>query len=134
MRLVPATSPPRRQSYPTNLTDEQLNLIEPLVPENHGSGQATKVELREVVNTLLYMKQTGCQWRYLPHDFLPRSTVHYYFEKWTHDGTSEAIMGHLQERPRQQVGRERQPTAGVIDSQTAETARPGFDIGGDGGK
>ena len=104
------------------------------MPENHGSGQATKVELREVVNTLLYMKQTGCQWRYLPHDLLPRSTVHYYFEKWTQDGTFEAIMGHLRERTRQQAGRERPPTAGVIDSQTAKTAGPGLAIGWDGGK
>jgi len=125
----------RRPAYPSDLTDAQWALIEPLLRDRDptGPGRPPTVDTREVINAFLYMKQTGCQWRYLPHDLLPRSTAHYYFEKWTQDGTLEAIMGHLRERARQKVGRERQPTAGVIDSQTAKTAGPGLDIGWDGG-
>ncbi len=133
-RMVIAPAVQRRPSYPSDLTDEQWELIKPLLPENHGSGQPTKVELREVVNALLYMKQTGCQWRYLPHDLPPRSTVHYYFEKWTSDGTFEALMARLRERTRQKAGRERQPTAAILDSQTVKTAGPGIEVGWDGGK
>ncbi len=133
-RMVVAPAAQRRPSYPSDLTDEQWELIKPLLPENHGSGQPTKVELREVVNALLYMKQTGCQWRYLPHDLPPRSTVHYYFEKWTNDGTFEALMAQLRERTRQKAGRERQPTAAILDSQTVKTAGPGIEVGWDGGK
>ena len=133
-RMVLAPAAQRRLSYPSDLTDEQWQLIKPMLPENHGSGQPTKVDLREVVNALLYMKQTGCQWRYLPHDLPPRSTVHYYFEKWTSDGTFEELMARLRERTRRQVGREHQPTAAIVDSQTVKTAGPGIEVGWDGGK
>ncbi len=133
-RMVIAPADQRRPSYPSDLTDEQWELIKPLLPENRGSGQPTKVELREVVNALLYMKQTGCQWRYLPHDLPPRSTVHYYFEKWTSDGTFEALMAQLRERTRRKAGREHQPTTASIDSQTVKTAGPGIEVGWDGGK
>jgi putative transposase len=133
-RMVIEPAAQARPPYPSDLTDEQWELIRLLIPENNGSGQPTKVELREIVNALLYMKQTGCQWRYLPHDLPPRSTVHYYFEKWTTDGTFEELMAHLRERARQKAGRRRQPTAAVIDSQTVKTAGPGIEIGWDGGK
>ena len=133
-RMVVAPAVQRRPSCPSDLTDEQWELIKPLLPENHGSDQPTKVALREVVNALLYMKQTGCQWRYLPHDLPPRSTVHYYFEKWTSDGTFEALMAQLRERTRQKAGRQRQPTAAILDSQTVKTAGPGIEVGWDGGK
>src|SRR5215210_913109 len=96
-RLIAEPAIRRRRAYPSDLADEQWPLIKPLLRENHGSGQPTKVELREVVNALLYMKQTGCQWRYLPHDLPPRSTVHYYFDKWARDGTLEALMAQLRE-------------------------------------
>ena len=90
-RLALAAPVPRRPAYPSDLTDAQGELIRPWLPENHGSGQPTLVELREVVNALLYMKQTGCQWRYLPHDLPPRSTVHYYYDKWARDGSLERV-------------------------------------------
>ena len=124
----------QRRPYPSDLTDEQWALLKPLLTKPPGPGQPPTVELREVVNTLLYMKQTGCQWRYLPHDLLPRSTVFYYFEKWTADGPLEALLGPLRERTRQQAGRARQPTAAILDSRTAKTAGPGLDVGWDGGK
>ena len=133
-RMVIEAAERRRPAYPSDLTDEQWELIRPMLPENTGSGQPTKVDLREVVNTLLYMKQTGCQWRYLPHDLLPRSTVHYYFAKWTAEGTWEELLAHLRERMRRSAGREPQPTGAILDSQTVKTAGPGIEVGWDGGK
>ena len=133
-RLVLAPPAAHRPAYPSDLTDAQWELVQPWLPENHGSGQPTVVELREVVNALLYMKQTGCQWRYLPHDLPPRATVHYYDDKWARDGTLEALMAQLREAARQQAGRKRQPTAASMDSQTAKTAGPGAEVGWDGGK
>ena len=87
-----------------------------------GPGRPASVDLREVMNALLYIKQTGCPWRYLPHDLPPRSTVHYYFAKWTADGTLEAVVHRLRESSRRRLGRDVQPTAGIIDSQTVKTA------------
>ena len=135
-RLVPEATAPRRQAYPSDLTDAQWALLEPLVRERDpvGPGRPATVELREVVNALLYIKQTGCPWRYLPHDLPPRSTVHYYFAKWTADGTLELVVRHLRERSRRRAGREAQPTAGIIDSQTVKTAEAAEAVGWDGGK
>ena len=123
-----------RKPYPSDLTDEQWARIQPLLPPNTGSGQHTVVDLRDIVNALLYMKQTGCQWRYIPHDLPQRSTVHYYFQKWTAEGTFEAIMAELRGQVRAKAGRDRQPTAGILDSQTVKAAGPGTEIGWDGGK
>ena len=90
-RLVLAPAPAPRSAYPSDLTDAQWALLEPLLRERDspGPGRPASVPLREIVNALLYIKQTGCPWRYLPHDLPPRSTVHYYFEKWTSDAPSK---------------------------------------------
>ncbi len=120
--------------YPTDLTDEQWAVLAPLLTRRVGPGRPPTVSLREIVNTLLYIKQTGCPWRYLPHDLPPRSTVHYYFEKWTADGTLEEVNRHLREQSRRQAGRAAQPTAGILDSQTAQSAEATQDVGWDGGK
>jgi putative transposase len=135
-RLVPEAAAPRRQAYPSDLTDAQWALLEPLVRERDpvGPGRPATVDLREVVNALWYIKQTGCPWRYLPHDLPPRSTVHYYFAKWTADGTLETIVQRLRERSRRRAGREAQPTAAIIDSQTVKTAEATEAVGWDGGK
>ena len=135
-RLVPEAAAPRRQAYPSDLTDAQWVLLEPLVRERDpvGPGRPATVDLRDVVNALLYIKQTGCPWRYLPHDLPPRSTVHYYFAKWTADGTLETIVQRLRERSRRRAGREAQPTAAIIDSQTVKTAEATEAVGWDGGK
>jgi transposase len=132
MTMESAAAP--RRPYPSDLSAEHWALLNPLLTKPPGPGQPPQVDLREVMNTLRYLKPTGCQWRYLPHDLLPRSTVFYYFEKWTADGPLEALLGPLRERTRQQAGRARQPTAAILDSRTAKTAGPGLDVGWDGGK
>ena len=86
-------SPPRRRRYPTDLTDAQWQWLEPLLPPNCGAGRPTRVDLREIVNALLYLKQAGCAWRLLPHDFPNWTTVRYYFDKWTLDGTNSGPGG-----------------------------------------
>src|SRR3954464_8756920 len=134
MRLMPA--PERRRAYPSDLTDAQWAVLEPRLREfaADGPGRPPTVDLREVVNALLYIKQTGCPWRYVPHDLPPRSTVHYYFAQWTADGTLEAIMHHLREQSRGRGGRDAQPTAGVMDSQTVKSVEATQAVGWDGGK
>src|SRR5437868_169214 len=134
MRLVPQAK--RRPAYPSDLTDAQWALLAPLLRESprEGPGRPAAVDLREIVNALLYIKQTGCPWRYLPHEFPPRSTVHYYFEKWTADGTWEAVLRQVREPARRRAGREPQPTAAIVDSQTVKTAEASRAVGWDGGQ
>ena len=135
-RLVPEPPSARRRAYPSDLTDAQWAVLEPLLREREpsGPGRPATVALREVVNALLYIKQTGCPWRYLPHDRPPRSTVHYYFEKWTAEGTLEEVQRQLRGRARRRAGRAAQPTAGILDSQTVKTAAATEAVGWDGGK
>jgi transposase len=135
-RLIPVEAPAARRAYPSDLTDAQWGVLEPLLRERDtgGPGRPATVDLREVVNALWYIKQTGCPWRYLPHDLPPRSTVHYYFAQWTADGTLEEVLRHLRERARRAAGRTAQPTAGVMDSQTVKSVEATQAVGWDGGK
>ena len=133
-RLAIERPPERRRAYPSDLTDEQWQILRPLLAAEVGPGRPAEVDLREIINALLYIKQTGCPWRYIPHDLPPRSTVHYYFDKWTRDGTLEQLMACLRERMRRHVGREPRPTAPIIDSQTVKTAEATDEVGWDGGK
>jgi transposase len=135
-RLVPEPVPSGRRAYPSDLTDAQWALLEPLLREREpeGPGRPSTVALREIVNALLYIKQTGCPWRYLPHDLPARSTVHDYFTKWTADGTLEDVLRHLRERARRRAGRAGRPTAGILDSQSVKTAEATEAVGWDGGK
>ena len=135
-RLQVAAETSRRPRYPSDLTDAQWEQLAPLLEDSQqtGPGRPRRVALREVINALLYMKQTGCAWRYLPREFPPRSTVHYYFEKWTADGTFHAAVDRLREATRRRQGRAARPTAAVIDSQTVKTAGPTVEVGWDGGK
>jgi transposase len=99
--------------------------IEPLIPPAKHGGRKRKVDVREVVNGIMHVLSTGCQWRYVPKDLPPKSTLFDYFDLWTYDGTLENIHHALYVRCREQIGREASPTACVIDSQSVKSAEKG---------
>ena len=111
--------------YPSDLTDEEWAHIEPLIPPAKHGGRRREVNVREVVNAIMYLLSTGCQWRYIPKDLPPRSTVHDYFVRWDDDGTLEKIHHALYVKCREMMGREASPTACVIDSQSVKSAEKG---------
>src|ERR687888_2126707 len=105
-----ATQPPRKP-YPTDLTDAQWSVLEPLIPPAKHGGRPREVDMREVLNTLFYQNKTGCQWDLLPHDLLPKSTVYDYFARWRDDGTWAKLVKAWRERTRVAAGREPTPSA-----------------------
>ena len=121
-RQLYARTTPR---YPSDLTDGEWALIEPLIPLAKRGGRPRDVNVREVMNGILYVLETGCQWRALPKDLPPKSTVHDYFMLWEWDGTLERIHHELYVMTRDLEGREASPSAGVIDSQSVKSAEKG---------
>jgi transposase len=111
--------------YPSDLTDDEWQLVEPLIPPGKHGGDKRTVIMREVVNGLMYVLSTGCQWRAIPKDLPPKSTVYDYFDLWTYDGTLNRIHHTLYERCREQEQREASPTAAIIDSQSVKSAEKG---------
>ncbi len=111
--------------YPSDLTDREWALIAPLIPPARRGGRPRTVNLREVMNGVLYVLETGCQWRALPNNLPPKSTVHGYLELWEWDGTLERIHHGLYLLSRDLEGREASPTAGAIDSQSVKGAEKG---------
>jgi transposase len=111
--------------YPSDLTDHEWAHIGPLIPSAKRGGNRRTVDLREIVNGLLYVLSTGCQWRAIPKDLPPRSTVHGYLDLWDWDGTLDRIHEALYVKCRETAGREASPTAAIIDSQSVKSAEKG---------
>jgi transposase len=120
--------------YASDMTDAEWELIEPQLPARCRLGRPRTTDLRQVVEAILYILATGCQWRALPREFPPFSTVQGYFYAWRDTGRWQKIVTVLVERARQALGRNREPTAAIIDSQSAPTAHAGGPRGYDAGK
>ena len=102
-----------RKPYPSDMTDAQWEIIEPLIPVS-ALGRPRDVEMREVLNAIFYQARSGCQWDMLPHDFPPKSTVFAYFKQWRDDGTWQSLLDALRRKVRVAAGREPSPGAGVV--------------------
>ena len=111
--------------YPSDLTGAEWGHVKPLIPPAKHGGRKRKADVREVVNGIMYVLSTGCQWRYVPKDLPPKSTLYDYFDLWTYDGTLENIHHALYVKCREQIGREANPTACVIDSQSVKSTEKG---------
>jgi transposase len=111
--------------YPSDLTDEEWAIIAPIIPPAKRGGGKRTVNIREVVNGLMYVLSSGCQWRAIPKDLPPRSTVNGYFSLWDYDGTLDRIHHALYVKCRDQAEREASPTAAIIDSQSVKSAEKG---------
>ncbi len=115
----------KRRPYPSDLTDDEWTILDPLVPAVKSGGRPAAHDRREIVNAILYVLRTGCQWCALPHDLPPWKTVYTYFRLWRLDGTWRRIHDHLRRQVRRSVGKHPEASAAIVDSQTVKTTEKG---------
>src|SRR3989337_2678965 len=115
----------KRQSYLSDLTDPEWDILKPRLPLPKRRGRKRSVDLREIVNAIFYVLHTGCQWDYLPHDFPPADTVYGYFRQWKNDGTWERLNDVLRRKVGKAGGKKSEPTAAILDSQAVKTTEEG---------
>lgn len=114
-----------RKRYPTDLTDDEWEILKPMVPKAKPGGRPEKYPKREIMDAIRYVARTGCQWRNIPNDFPPWELVYYYFRYWRIEGVWKIIHDRLRGDVRESEGRQRQPSAAIIDSQTVKTTEKG---------
>jgi transposase len=116
---------PREERYPSDLTDVEWAIVAPMIPPPRRGGRPRETDMREVMNAVRYVLRTGCQWRQLPKDFPPRSTVYNYFWAWTRYGVLDHIHHALLVKLREAQGREASPSAAILDTQTVKATEKG---------
>lgn len=114
-----------RRPYPSDLSDAEWQILAPLLPTEKPGGRHCGYALREILNAMQYVIRGGCAWRMMPHDFPHWQAVYHYFQLWKRDGTWLRIHEHLHEEVRKQMGRDAQPSAAIIDSQSVKTTEKG---------
>ncbi len=121
MSRLPEIANPLRKIYPSDLSDREWELLEPLLPKPKGFGHPRDVDLREILNGIFYVQRTGCQWEMMPHDLPPHTTVYGYFQKWQRKGIWQSIHARVRGQLRIKLGREEQSSVAIADSQSVKT-------------